>query len=75
MYPLQPQQLRTRGLIDPQLFLRYATWNRHDSSIVYVHENDIYVRPTPDALSDSRLTTDGEREAIFNGIPDWVYEG
>jgi len=74
VYPLQPQQLRKRGLADPQLFLRYATWNRQGNAIVYVHDNDIYVRPTPDAVADVRLTQDGQREAIFNGVPDWIYE-
>ena len=75
VYPLQPQQLRRRGLIDPQLFLRYATWNKQGNAIIYVHDNDIYLRPTPDAMADVRLTDDGEREAVFNGIPDWIYEG
>jgi len=74
VYPLQPQQLRRRGLIDPQLFLRYATWNKQGNAIIYVHDNDIYLRPTPDAMADVRLTDDGEREAVFNGIPDWIYE-
>ena len=75
VYPLQPQQLRRRGLVDPQLFLRYATWNRQGNAIVYVYQNDIYVRPTPDAAADVRLTDDGQRETVFNGIPDWIYEG
>lgn len=76
VYPLQPQQLRTRGLKDPQLFLNYATWTKDGNSLVYVHDNDIYFRRMPDVTSaDIRLTNDGQKETIFNGIPDWVYEG
>jgi len=26
-------------------------------------------------MDDVQLTMDGEPEGIFNGIPDWVYEG
>lgn len=70
VYALGPQP----GLDQP--LIRYATWNKKDNSIIYVYENDIYFRQTPDStVNDARLTTDGEREAIFNGIPDWVYEG
>ena len=75
VYPLQPQQLRTRGLEDPQLYLRYATWNKEDNSLIYVYENDIYFRGVPNASTDVRLTKDGERDTVFNGVPDWVYEG
>ena len=75
VYPRQPQQLRTRGLEDPQLYLRYATWNKEDNSLIYVYENDIYFRGVPNASTDVRLTKDGERDTVFNGVPDWVYEG
>lgn len=70
VYALVPEPGQEQPLI------RYATWNKKDNSIIYVYENDIYFRQTPDStVNDARLTTDGEREAIFNGIPDWVYEG
>ena len=69
-YKLQPHTS------DSQLFLRYATWNKNGNSLIYVYDNNIYYRKTPDLeTSDVKLTTDGENEAIFNGVPDWVYEG
>lgn len=69
-YALQPQN------VDPQLFLRYATWTKLGNSLVYVYENDIYFRQVPTVVTaDARLTSDGEPEGVFNGIPDWVYEG
>ena len=69
IYPLQPTSS------NPQLLLRYATWNKVGNGLVYVYENDIYYRSSPSAASDTRLTTDGKCDVIFNGIPDWVYEG
>lgn len=70
VYPLRPKT------DEPQPLLRYATWNNKDNNIIYVFDNDIYFRQTPDAtMDDTRLTTDGQHEAIFNGVPDWVYEG
>lgn len=69
IYPLQPQQA------NPQLMLRYARWNRVGKGLIYVYENDIYYRNLPDSVEDIRLTTTGQSETIFNGIPDWVYEG
>lgn len=68
IYPLQPQQA------NPQLMLRYARWNRVGKGLIYVYENDIYYRNLPDSVEDIRLTTTGQSETIFNGIPDWVYE-
>lgn len=70
VYRLQPTTS------NPQLYLRYATWNKVSNNIFYVYENNIYYRSTPNVeTSDFRVTTTGEREAVFNGIPDWVYEG
>ena len=69
VYPLQPTPS------NPQLLLRYATWNKVGQGLIYVYDNDIYYRSSPSATSDTRLTTDGKRDVIFNGIPDWVYEG
>lgn len=70
VYQLRPKPEEQQPLI------RYATWNKQDNNIIYVYENDIYFRQVPDStVMDVRLTVDGEREAIFNGIPDWVYEG
>lgn len=70
VYPLRPRP------DEPQPQMRYATWNKKENNIIYVYANDIYFRQTPDStVPDVRLTTDGEHEAVFNGVPDWVYEG
>lgn len=71
MFKLQPQPNQLS-----QPFLRYATWNKEGNSIVYVYDNNIYFRSTPGYTDgDAQLTNDGALEEIFNGVPDWVYEG
>ena len=40
----------------------------------YVLDNDLYFQETP-FHSPSRLTTTKLEDHVFNGIPDWVYEG
>ena len=54
--------------------LQLALWTPKGSSLVYVFENDIYYLPkvTGDAI---RLTYTGSEHTVFNGVPDWVYEG
>ncbi len=41
--------------------------------VAFVAENDIYVRKL-DYQTEIAVTTDGERNSIINGIPDWTYE-
>lgn len=73
VYPLEPQQL-PRAANEPQEQLRYATWNKESNGLVYVYKNNIYYRSAPDSLVDTQITDDGQADAIFNGVPDWVYE-
>jgi len=61
---------------NPQQYLSYATWNKQGTGIIYVYNNDIHFRAVPTNVNgDVRFTADGVDEGIFNGIPDWVYEG
>uniref|UniRef100_A0A8B9VYD7 Dipeptidyl peptidase 4 n=1 Tax=Anas zonorhyncha TaxID=75864 RepID=A0A8B9VYD7_9AVES len=39
----------------------------------YVWNNNIYIKASPTA-APVQITSDGEENKIFNGIPDWVYE-
>lgn len=46
------------------------------NSIAYVDKNNIYYREKPeDETNDIRITSDGIQGKIYNGVPDWVYEG
>ncbi len=41
--------------------------------VAYVYDNNIYLRKL-DYDSEVAVTKDGEKNAIINGIPDWVYQ-
>ena len=40
----------------------------------FVYENNLYYQSSPSSDYD-KLTTDGDATYIFNGVPDWLYEG
>ena len=43
------------------------------SKVAYVFENDLYLFDL-ETEQTNRITTDGEYNAIINGVTDWVYE-
>ena len=55
--------------------LQYAQWVPQTDKVVYVFDNNIYIR---DILKgngeDEQITSDGVIDTVYNGIPDWVYE-
>lgn len=55
--------------------LQYATWGPVGASVVFVMHNNIYIRPNVLEDKTEAITTDGLLGHIYNGIPDWVYEG
>lgn len=44
-------------------------------SLSYVKANNVYYRPNLVVDEEVRLTEDGVPGVIYNGVPDWVYEG
>ena len=44
------------------------------NQIAFVRENNIYLVKLLYDNAESQVTKDGKRNAIINGIPDWVYE-
>lgn len=55
--------------------LQYATWGPVGSSVVFVVRNNIYYKPNAHQKNVIEVTKDGSLGHIYNGIPDWVYEG
>lgn len=56
--------------------LQLASWAPIGTGLVYVYKNDIYYISAPENIANTqRVTNDGEEGVIYNGIPDWVYEG
>ena len=43
------------------------------SNLAFVYENNVYIQNLS-SLELTTVTRDGERNAIINGAPDWVYE-
>ncbi|XP_036601940.1 dipeptidyl peptidase 4 [Trichosurus vulpecula] len=56
----------------PDLIQRIS-WSPVGHKLVYVWNNDIYIKNDP-YLPSLRITYDGKENVIFNGITDWVYE-
>ena len=42
--------------------------------VAFVRDNNIFLVKRLYGNSESQVTTDGKRNAVLNGIPDWVYE-
>ncbi len=51
----------------------YATFSPDGSRVAYVRANDLYVKELASG-EVTRVTDDGEANAIINGATDWVYE-
>ena len=64
----------------PENTVQYITWSPTGSQLVWVENNDIYLikdltKNLTDPASIVQITNNGEMNKIFNGVPDWVYEG
>lgn len=55
--------------------LQLATWAPHGNALIYVYQNNIYYRPQAEVANDYQITDTGVFGSIYNGVPDWVYEG
>uniref|UniRef100_A0A8C4QQ79 Dipeptidyl peptidase 4 n=1 Tax=Eptatretus burgeri TaxID=7764 RepID=A0A8C4QQ79_EPTBU len=52
--------------------IQYIAWSSKDA-LAYVLKNNIYLKHTVNGTAVP-ITTSGEENLIFNGIPDWLYE-
>ncbi|XP_067843476.1 dipeptidyl peptidase 4 [Heptranchias perlo] len=53
--------------------IQYIAWAPVGHKLVYVWNNNIYFKAEPTSSSE-QVTTNGEKNKIYNGIPDWSYE-
>lgn len=56
-------------------YLHYARFIPHSNDIVLVYNYDIYYCQGAHSHYIHRITRDGIPGVVFNGIPDWLYEG
>jgi dipeptidyl-peptidase-4 len=69
LYNIATKQLTK--LFDFQI--QEPTFSPNGKKIAYAKENDLYVYDI-DSKSTIQITDDGKKNAIINGITDWVYE-
>ena len=55
--------------------LEFLTWAPTGNAYAYVFKGNIYYKPRVRSKKVYPITSDGVEGKIFNGIPDWVYEG
>lgn len=55
--------------------LQYATWLGNTTALLIVVDNDIYLKNSPADETDHRLTVTGQPDLVYNGVPDWLYQG
>lgn len=55
--------------------IQLVKWSPAGHSFVLVYEGDIYYYPNPKQNRTFRLTSSAQPGVIYNGIPDWLYEG
>lgn len=68
-----PLKLHSKGKSWTRFIL--AEWAPTGNAVILVHENDIYYKPNPRTNLTYRVTQDGVPGQIYNGVPDWLYEG
>ena len=59
--------------------MQYLTWSPQGDAYAYVYRCNIFYKPGIKSSKVYPITTDGTQKTedgpIYNGIPDWVYEG
>lgn len=56
--------------------LPLAIWGPVGNGIVFVLNNNVYYREISGRnVTERQLTYDGIDGVLYNGVPDWVYEG
>lgn len=56
-------------------YLYHAQFTTEGHSLIMVYNYDIYYRRDPRSYQAYRVTNDAVPGIIYNGIPDWLYEG
>lgn len=55
--------------------LNFAQFTPKGHSLIIIHNYDIYYRLGPKSYQSYRVTNDAIPGIIYNGVPDWLYEG
>jgi hypothetical protein len=60
---------------DKAPYLSLARWTPRGHGLVTVLDYDIYFRPAPRSSTGYRVTNTAVPGVVYNGVPDWLYEG
>ncbi|XP_072435566.1 dipeptidyl peptidase 4 isoform X3 [Chiloscyllium punctatum] len=71
IYDLKSRQFVANTSLPQQI--QYITWAPVGHTLVYVWNYNIYLKTDPTS-SPVSITTNGKKNKIYNGIPDWIYE-
>ncbi|MFW5887051.1 MAG: DPP IV N-terminal domain-containing protein, partial [Bacteroidota bacterium] len=53
--------------------IRDATFSPDGKKVAYVHENNLFIKDLKTSIV-KKVTNDGVKNQVINGVPDWVYE-
>ncbi|XP_029461465.1 dipeptidyl peptidase 4 isoform X3 [Rhinatrema bivittatum] len=71
IYNINTSELMTENPVPNNI--QYITWSPVGHKLAYVWKNNIYIKEVPNG-ENINITSNGEENKIFNGVPDWVYE-
>ncbi|XP_048454758.1 prolyl endopeptidase FAP-like isoform X2 [Rhincodon typus] len=71
IYDLKSRQFVANTNLPQQI--QYIAWAPVGHTLVYVWNYNIYLKTDPTS-SSINITTNGKKNEIYNGIPDWIYE-
>lgn len=53
--------------------LNFCVWSPNGQDVAFVRSNNVFIHRSSGV--ETQLTDDGVDGVIYNGVPDWVYEG
>lgn len=71
IYNIQSRKLDRLSAGGPQ---QSPVWSPDGNQVAFVRDNNIFLVKLLYDNSESQVTKDGKRNAVINGIPDWVNE-
>jgi hypothetical protein len=61
--------------VDSHPLLQHVVWAPKGNALALVYRNDIYYKTSALTSRVYRVTNTGQPGVVFNGVPDWLYEG
>ena len=71
IYTMETRKLERLSDYGPQ---QSPVWSPDGNLVAFVRDNDIYLVKLLYGNAESRVTKDGKKNEIINGVPDWVNE-